>query len=79
MPDEIVELDFGLDEAGAWLARATLQANGIPSEVLTSFSTGQSGGAVRLAVRVQDVDAARRLLKSATGRWVPFFDRSSGR
>jgi hypothetical protein len=65
MPDEIVELDYSLDEAGAWLARAVLQANGIPSEVLTSFPTGQSRGGVRLAVRAQDVDAARRLLKPA--------------
>jgi hypothetical protein len=63
MTDEIVELDYSLDEAGAWLARAVLEAHGIPSEVISSFPTG-AATRVRLAVRAQDVDAAVRLLKT---------------
>jgi hypothetical protein len=62
--DKIVKLDYWLDEAGAWLAKRVLEANGIPSEVLTSIPT-DSGGGVRLAVRAQDLDAAHRLLKTA--------------
>jgi hypothetical protein len=63
MSDEIVELNYHLDEPAAWLARAVLQANGIPSEVISAFATG-AGTRVRLAVRAQDVDAALRLLKA---------------
>jgi hypothetical protein len=64
MPDEIVELNYILDEPAAWLARAVLEANGIPSEVISSFPTG-AATRVRLAVRAQDIDAALRLLKAA--------------
>ncbi len=63
MTDDIVELDYHLDEAAAWLARAVLQASGIRSEVISSFPTG-AATRVRLAVRAEDVDAAMRLLKS---------------
>ena len=38
MPDEIVELSEFPDEASAWLARAVLESNGIPSQVITDPS-----------------------------------------
>ncbi len=63
MPDNVVELDYQLDEAAAWLARAVLEANGIRSEVISAFPTG-AGTRVRLAVRAEDVAEATRLLKA---------------
>ncbi len=68
MPDDVVELNYHLDEAGAWLARAVLQANGIPSQVIGLHPAFGHGNRVRLAVRAQDIDAAFRLLSSPSER-----------
>ena len=65
MPDGIVELQDFQDEPSAWIARAVLQANGIPSEVITDPPYAHPRPKVRLAVRAQDVQAAVQLLKSA--------------
>lgn len=67
MSDGIVEAGRFPDEASAWLARAVLEANGIRSEVITThYARGLPfrSGAV-LAVRAEDAEAARALLKSA--------------
>jgi hypothetical protein len=68
MPDEIVELSAFKDEASAWLARAVLEAAGIPSEVLTDPPYAHPWPRVRLALRAKDVPAAVRLLKPTSER-----------
>jgi hypothetical protein len=65
MTDGIVELESFLDEPSAWVARAVLLANGIPSEVLTDPPYAHPRPRVRLAVRAEDAEAAYRLLKAA--------------
>jgi hypothetical protein len=62
MPDEIVELSEFPDEASAWLARAVLESNGIPSQVITDPPYAHPWPRVRLAVREKDAQAAARLL-----------------
>ena len=69
MADSIIEAGWFPDEASAWLARGVLEANGIRSEVITShYARGLPfrGGAI-LAVRAEDAQTARELLKSAPG------------
>jgi hypothetical protein len=66
MRRDVVEIGDFADEASAWLARAVLEANGIGSEVVYfrsphALPTPRS----RLAVRIEDAEEARRLLRSA--------------
>jgi hypothetical protein len=68
MPNEIVELSDFQDEASAWLARAVLEANGIPSEVVVQPPYAHPVPRVRLAVRARDAAAAVRLLQDASDR-----------
>ncbi len=69
MPDRIVELGSFADEAGAWLARAELEINGIRAAVTEPNTLHIVPGArVRLAVREQDVEEARRILKAMSDR-----------
>jgi hypothetical protein len=68
MPNEIVELSDFQDEASAWLARAMLEANGIPSEVIVQPPYAHPLPRVRLAVRAADAPAAVRLLREASDR-----------
>ncbi len=69
MPDRIVELGSFADEAAAWLARAELEANGIRAAVTEPNTLHVVPGArVRLAVREQDVEAARRILRAMADR-----------
>lgn len=65
MAEGIVELEQFNDEPSAWIARAVLQANGIPSEVLVDPPYAMPGPRVRLAVRAEDAAEAVRLLKAA--------------
>lgn len=62
MPDGIVELGKFMNEASAWLARATLDANGIVSEVIHRPGTAMAGPWV-LAVRAEEAQKAAQLLK----------------
>jgi hypothetical protein len=64
MAGGIVDLGDFPDEASAWLARAVLDANGIPSEVIHRPRTGMVGPWL-LAIRAEHADAAARLLKAA--------------
>ena len=68
MPDEIVELSQFQDEASAWLARAVLEAAGIPSEVIVDPPYAHPWPRVRLALRAEDLPAAVSLLQSAPDR-----------
>ncbi len=69
MPDGIVELGQFQDEPSAWLARAELEANGIPSQVVNPYPYPYPGLVpIRLAVREEDADAAARILKAASER-----------
>jgi hypothetical protein len=65
MPDRIVELGRFQDEPSAWLARAELEAAGIPSRVISGHSNVPLPPLFRLAVREEDVEAALAILKSA--------------
>lgn len=67
MADGLVALQDFQDEPSAWVARAVLQANGIPSEVLTDPPYAHPWPRVRLAVRSEDLSAALRLLGSGPG------------
>ena len=67
MSSGLVALDDFPDEPSAWVARAVLQANGIPSEVLTDPPYAHPRPRVRLAVRSEDLPAALRLLASDAG------------
>jgi hypothetical protein len=68
MADAIVELSDFRDEASAWLARAVLEANGIPSEVIVQPPYAHPLPRVRLAVRATDAHAAVRLLRDEADR-----------
>jgi len=68
MPDEIVELSGFQNEASAWLARAVLEASGIPSQVINDPPYAHPWPRVRLAVRAKDAPSAVRLLKRDSER-----------
>lgn len=68
MPGEIVELGDFQNEASAWLARAVLEANGIPSQVINDPPYAHPRPRVRLAVLATDVQSAVRLLQPVPER-----------
>ena len=66
MTDGIVEVGSFPNEPSAWVARAVLEAAGIPSHVITDPPYILALPRVRLAVRVQDAEAAIRALKASS-------------
>ncbi len=66
MTDGIVELERFQDEPSAWVARAVLQAAGIPSQVITDPPYAHPRPRVRLAVRVEDAEAAIKALRGGS-------------
>jgi hypothetical protein len=65
MSDGIVEIGIFQDEPSVWLARAELEANGIASEVISRHAYSLPQPKIRLAVREEDVEAARRIPQAA--------------
>ena len=61
-----MELKVFSDEPSAWVARAVLEANGIPSQVLTDPPYAHPLPRVRLAVRAGDAKEAFRLLQATS-------------
>lgn len=64
MGDGIVEVGAYQDEPSAWIARTRLAAGGIRSEVLADHLYALPVPRVRLVVREEDAEAARRILAS---------------
>jgi hypothetical protein len=64
--DGIVELESFQDEPSAWIARAVLQAAGIPSQVITDPPYAHPRPRVRLAVRAEDAAAALQALRGSS-------------
>jgi hypothetical protein len=65
--DGIVEVGSFPNEPSAWLARAVLEAAGIPSQVITDPPYVLALPLVRLAVRVEDAEAAIKALRASSG------------
>jgi len=64
---EIVQIGAFSDEPSAWLARAVLEANGIPSQVVSTGSTERTLPVMvraRLAVRAEDAAEALAILNA---------------